>query len=820
MKGTNGDVKDSPALDGDDLARRMIQYFTTDIKRILWTAILLFCRPRLFYLLWCLPIVAYILFQFYEATIVGFGLLHDFLDGHSLSHALKRMRMLGDRFPRLSSYTALRTILVKSLLPHYGSRPLTRSEGGNGQTKDSLCSVDNPHHSLHDFNLPNSVPWELSQFGKVRERTSNLPGSWHVSRKLLHLAADILNAYHLGISLNMNDTKDESSTVVHKQNAYIPSIAESSPELSDKDMLSGLDVPTQDHDNTSRSGAEQAHRPECPKSESKDIDDSKHGVSSIVTAPEHSPVCGQELLMDVVVEEKDSTSMQDIEEIFDNPYREPTVPACDPHVIAVKLADLPDVPCSPTTSANVITSEVDTAVDANVEWSRFEVNRSNADDLRRTSRQLEVPGRLGPLQVTAIPDFGSSFNIISDSTALLLESNIDTHNARQFGLPNGASGSFLGTIEIPWSFSGEEDQAWTRVFHVLKNCVHPVMLGREFLIETETLSKHLHRVTEKILESLTIPRRLLFVDTPAERATSRERILGLINGRPIGGLADTCSDFTIIKRSAAKKLGLAILEGEDHTTEVQFVDGSTAFTTGMIPNVRWCFSVTLAESDIHTVDVHVMDDIPCAFILDRWLLWDNRAFLNYQDSFIDIGQCNIHACDPVCLITEVKESKIGAAIGRMFHPPQNPVAGSANIQPIQPSHTSPQEEARTRGAAKDRIRSITNETDRRAAQIEEDERIRLWNSFNSIFLANRSKATGNVASGIATGAAPGNSPVTTTAIPSSVSGPTNLIPAAGPSSAPQASSSGKKKRKSKTKARKGKRSYIPECIASLREVKD
>lgn len=305
---------------------------------------------------------------------------------------------------------------------------------------------------------------------------------------------------------------------------------------------------------------------------------------------------------------------------------------------------------------------VPTPVAAEIEVEHAE----NAPEL--VVRQLEVPGWLGHLHVLAVPDFGSSFNIASEDVASSLKLTINTADAREFGLPNGGRGSFLGTIEVSWSFSGEEHRPWTRVFHILKNCVHPVMLGRDFLKETQTLSKNVHRIQEKFLKCLNLPRKLLFVDTPAERATSRERILGLINGHPIGGLADTCSDLTIIKRCTAEQLGLTILEGEEHTTEVQFVDGSTAHTTGIIRDARWCFSATLADDDMHTVDLHVMDDIPCAFILNTWLLWDNRAFVEYQDSIIDIVHCNITAQDPVCLITEKRRLKLLEVTRNIFTP--------------------------------------------------------------------------------------------------------------------------------------------------------
>jgi hypothetical protein len=65
---------------------------------------------------------------------------------------------------------------------------------------------------------------------------------------------------------------------------------------------------------------------------------------------------------------------------------------------------------------------------------------------------------------------------------------------------------------------------------------------------------------EKVVEVAKHPRRqVLLVDTPATEVTINERFLGLINGKPIGELADTCSELTIIKRCVAEDFGLTLL---------------------------------------------------------------------------------------------------------------------------------------------------------------------------------------------------------------------------------------------------------------------
>ena len=274
-------------------------------------------------------------------------------------------------------------------------------------------------------------------------------------------------------------------------------------------------------------------------------------------------------------------------------------------------------------------------------------------------RQLHVHGSINTITVTAIPDFGSGFDIMSAETAQLHGLPINRQQAHSYTLPSGKVKQFLGTVTAQWRFSGETTP-YTRTFHILQGCVHPVILGKEFLRATETFSRHVRRIKVAIVRSIRSIRRLLLVDHFKSITQTNERMLGLINGRPVPGFADTCSDISIIKRSVARTLGLNILEGPAHRIEVEFVDGSRAFTTGLVKDVQWCFSASLSPKDMHGVDFHIMDDIPCAVILDKWLLWDNRAFIDYSDCFFDVGIQKTAELDPVCLI-QVKGSSKGVA---------------------------------------------------------------------------------------------------------------------------------------------------------------
>lgn len=58
---------------------------------------------------------------------------------------------------------------------------------------------------------------------------------------------------------------------------------------------------------------------------------------------------------------------------------------------------------------------------------------------------------------------------------------------------------------------------------------------------------------------------------------------------------------------------------------------------GLIRDVTWDLSTDPRQDDTLRLDLHVIDQIPCAVILDKWLLWDHKAFIRYAYRFIDIG---------------------------------------------------------------------------------------------------------------------------------------------------------------------------------------
>ncbi|KAK7703762.1 hypothetical protein SLS57_010799 [Botryosphaeria dothidea] len=244
-----------------------------------------------------------------------------------------------------------------------------------------------------------------------------------------------------------------------------------------------------------------------------------------------------------------------------------------------------------------------------------------------SKRQWEVPGLLNGRPVAAFPDSGSSIDVVSEDVVLKLEGEVDPSQSRVVELPKGNKIQTLGTVVLPFSFKGEST-VYNMVFHVIKSCVHHCILGKSFLQRTETLKKNFtRRVREKIIK-LSPFLGLNLVDAP------QERLLGMINGIMTGALADTGADVNVMSRSEARRLGLAILRGAEYTATLEFADGSTANTIGMVIGAKFQFG-TDWEGPSHHLDFHILDDLPCGVILGNEFLYDNNVFSAYEEHFYE-----------------------------------------------------------------------------------------------------------------------------------------------------------------------------------------
>lgn len=141
-------------------------------------------------------------------------------------------------------------------------------------------------------------------------------------------------------------------------------------------------------------------------------------------------------------------------------------------------------------------------------------------------------------------------------------------------LANGRIVSAVGQVRLKCAFSqGRPATAPIECdFCVVQTLAVPMIMGIEFLNATETLTNHRDRLIEEFAPSLRAFR-IRSVDRPKRNVICRV-------GKHVGCLtADTGSDLDLVSLDFAASGALEVI---DSCVELEFADGSTGYTIGMI----------------------------------------------------------------------------------------------------------------------------------------------------------------------------------------------------------------------------------------------
>ncbi|ROV96864.1 hypothetical protein VPNG_09263 [Cytospora leucostoma] len=163
---------------------------------------------------------------------------------------------------------------------------------------------------------------------------------------------------------------------------------------------------------------------------------------------------------------------------------------------------------------------------------------------RRPSGMLVTQGFIQGQQVHAMPDTGAGYNIIAASLAQSLGFARPPANAvrgLKIRLANGKYIRAVGVIEAIWSFSPNTRETWQLTFHIIEDFVYDIVLGNEFLMATETMSKHQSRISR-----IPPPMRALSVLYVNTLGCVTQRLRGTLNGSVVDTLPDSGCESSLL----------------------------------------------------------------------------------------------------------------------------------------------------------------------------------------------------------------------------------------------------------------------------------
>ncbi|KAJ2995023.1 hypothetical protein NUW58_g1388 [Xylaria curta] len=204
-----------------------------------------------------------------------------------------------------------------------------------------------------------------------------------------------------------------------------------------------------------------------------------------------------------------------------------------------------------------------------------------------SAQEWHIAGTVNGVSVDILADSGSNINSMSKDEANRVGAVVDPDTAGQaIRLPSGETCLSLGVVAVEFAFEGEEK---TYVLHctIVGTLEQAMIVGYDFLETTETLTRFYdQRVKEVASPALYRIPLSLMVEENTTSDGSGVRMEGFINGIRTTVVPDTGSAIIAMSTSYVDRQGLEI--DTIRRKEVTFVDGSTAFTRGVVKGT-WVF---------------------------------------------------------------------------------------------------------------------------------------------------------------------------------------------------------------------------------------
>lgn len=262
---------------------------------------------------------------------------------------------------------------------------------------------------------------------------------------------------------------------------------------------------------------------------------------------------------------------------------------------------------------------------------------------------FQLPGTIQNINIKALPDTGSSQNVIDQylvqnlSPPVLIqpvEINVD----KPLVAPDGELIPFVGKVHLHWMFK-HGHKVYKKWFYVVPGCSHGVIIGNGFLQETETMSKHQDRleITEPIEPDPLVGN---LVSEAQQDDCLHQIVRGTINGKPAESSLDTGCQANLMSLDYANRLDLSLLTTSVGSQLVKFADGRKRPTLGQV-EIDWSFADT--PEKVVAVRCHVLPTCIHPVIFgDRFVLsekpWEKHDSSLHQipSSTADIGPVGLY----------------------------------------------------------------------------------------------------------------------------------------------------------------------------------
>ena len=252
---------------------------------------------------------------------------------------------------------------------------------------------------------------------------------------------------------------------------------------------------------------------------------------------------------------------------------------------------------------------------------------------------FQLPGTIETICVKALPDTGSSQNVIDKNLVQSIFPSIPVHPVHESTdklllAPDRQPISCIGKICLTWMFK-DESQKHRRWFYVVENCSKGVIIGNGFLRQTETMSKYRHRLELKTPSDSDFPPGHLLsegVNEARQDECLRQIVLGSINNTETRASLDTGCEANLMSIDYANSLELTVLPLPTSEQHVKYADGRRGGMLGQV-EVDWSF-VDTPDKAAKVIFYVLRDCIHPVIFGQRFILYEDPWF-NHEAALSD-----------------------------------------------------------------------------------------------------------------------------------------------------------------------------------------
>ena len=245
---------------------------------------------------------------------------------------------------------------------------------------------------------------------------------------------------------------------------------------------------------------------------------------------------------------------------------------------------------------------------------------------------LQLPGTINEICVKALPDTGSSSNIINKAfldhlgasvEIIALDDTVD----KPLKAPDDEVIPCLGKVWLDWTFK-DESTPHRLLFNIIENCSHQVIIGDGFLRESRTMEDHPRRLEYVMREDPNFLPGNLASEAQEER-TVRRVVCGAINGQCVTASLDTGCQANLMSEQCANDLGLEIKPLPGGCQDLTYTNGRKGSTCGHV-EADWSF-----DDSPHTmvkIVCYVLPKCIHSIILGDHFVYNEQPWTHHAES--------------------------------------------------------------------------------------------------------------------------------------------------------------------------------------------